>query len=219
LTKRACMLTLLLATCLPIAALAGCAQTSNAEARRAAVVATGTFSATATASRPADVAPTATATGLPSPTRAVATIAAVATTDAPAPTEARPTAEATLASEQSTAGSADTQGGAATGGTVDGLVIYQQQFCGICHQLDAAGTSGIFGPTHNAVATMARHRIADPAYSGEATTAEGYLRESILQPERYLVKGYASSSHRMPAYTMLAEWQVDALVQILLEQE
>ena len=100
----------------------------------------------------------------------------------------------------------------------DGLQVYTQYYCGICHRLDAAGTKGAFGPSHNAMHVIAGARIQDPNYRGTATTAEEYLRESILEPEAYLVPGYVATPHRMPAYTHLSDPELDALVFLLMQQ-
>jgi nitric oxide reductase subunit C len=99
-----------------------------------------------------------------------------------------------------------------------GLEVYRAQYCGVCHTLDAAETKGPFGPTHNGIGTIAAERIADPGYTGKATTAEEYIRESIIDPAIYIVPGSALGRYRMGAYTMLSETELEALVQFLLEQ-
>ena len=100
----------------------------------------------------------------------------------------------------------------------DGLQLYTLYYCVICHRLDAAGTKGAFGPPHNAMRVIAGARIQDPNYRGTATTAEEYLRESIVEPEAYLVPGYVATPHRMPAYTQLSDTDLDALVFLLMQQ-
>jgi mono/diheme cytochrome c family protein len=100
-----------------------------------------------------------------------------------------------------------------------GIDVYQEQYCGICHQLEAAGTAGVFGPTHDRFAQVAERRIRDARYTGEAATADEYVRESILDPQRHLVDGYEHTQHHMPAYTNLNETDLDALVQLLLQQK
>jgi hypothetical protein len=100
-----------------------------------------------------------------------------------------------------------------------GLEVYRAQYCGLCHALTAAGTTGIFGPVHDGMGTLAAQRIADPAYSGAATTAAEYIRESIVEPRRYLVPGYEAASQPMPAYGYLSEAEIMALVEALLAQE
>ncbi len=99
-----------------------------------------------------------------------------------------------------------------------GLELYRQQYCGLCHVLDAANTGGSFGPTHKGMSTTADHRIRDPKYTGMATTAEGYIRESIIDPDVYIVLGYEHTRFQMPAYTHLSEADVHALVQMLLQE-
>ena len=99
-----------------------------------------------------------------------------------------------------------------------GLDVYHAQYCGICHSLTAAGTTGTFGPPHDAVGVIAQARIQDLHYHGKATTAAAYIRESILNPQAYLVPGYALTYHHMPAYTSLSENDLDALVTMLLGQ-
>jgi len=99
-----------------------------------------------------------------------------------------------------------------------GLATYRKQYCGICHQLDAANTRGVFGPTHNGVGVTAERRIHDPNYTGHAATAAEYIRESIVEPSVYIVPGYEFTRHRMPAYTELGDAELDGLVQLLLHQ-
>ncbi|HRJ42148.1 MAG TPA: hypothetical protein PL105_09710, partial [Caldilineaceae bacterium] len=93
-----------------------------------------------------------------------------------------------------------------------GLQIYRAQYCGVCHQLSAAQTTGQFGPSHDGMARTAQNRLLDPRYSGRAATPDEYLAESILKPEAYVVDGYEVSSHHMPSYAHLPGEQIDALV-------
>ena len=99
-----------------------------------------------------------------------------------------------------------------------GLEVYRAQYCGICHALSAAGTTGRFGPEHDGMGTIAEERIAAANYSGRATNAEEYVYESLVKPEIFTVDGYASSSHRMPPYTHLSEEDLLALTAFLLAQ-
>jgi nitric oxide reductase subunit C len=101
----------------------------------------------------------------------------------------------------------------------DGLAVYKDQYCGVCHQLGAAGTGGLFGPTHDGMGVTAAERIQDPGYAGGATTGAEYLRESIVDPQAYLVPGYEATSHSMPAYGYLSEQEIMALVELLAGQE
>lgn len=96
-----------------------------------------------------------------------------------------------------------------------GLEVYKEQSCGTCHTLTRAGAGGVFGPSHDGVGTHAEERIRDPAYHGEARTAEQYLRESILDPPAYRVPGYGHTRFAMPAYTELPDSDLEALVHLL----
>ena len=76
----------------------------------------------------------------------------------------------------------------------EGDVDYGKQLaikwtCLGCHVANTAGpdfTSEFVAP---AVIVRAELRLADPNYSGSATTPEEYVIESILLPENYLVEG------------------------------
>jgi mono/diheme cytochrome c family protein len=99
-----------------------------------------------------------------------------------------------------------------------GMDVYHQQYCGVCHTLTAAETTGTFGPTHEGLGATAAQRLLDPTYQGNATTAAEYIRESILDPAAYTVPGYATTSHRMPSYAHLQGATLDALVDFLAAQ-
>ena len=100
----------------------------------------------------------------------------------------------------------------------DGLDVYKRQYCGLCHVLGTATSLGSTGPTHDGIGTIAALRVQDETYTGEATTAEEYLRESIVAPAAYLVPGYEHTRYRMPAYTNLSEPDLAAVVQMLLRE-
>ncbi len=99
-----------------------------------------------------------------------------------------------------------------------GLRVYRAQYCGVCHQLSVAETAGQFGPSHDGMAWTAQTRLLNPAYTGNASTPDEYLRESILTPEAYIVDGYALSSHPMPSYAHLSPKEIDVLVYLLAHQ-
>lgn len=93
-----------------------------------------------------------------------------------------------------------------------GKQLYQQQGCSGCHALGDANAAGQTGPTHEGLAQVAAERIADASYTGSATTAEEYIRESIVAPGVYIVPDYQNI---MPAYDKLSETQLNALVEYL----
>lgn len=100
----------------------------------------------------------------------------------------------------------------------EGLRVYRAQYCGVCHRLSAAGTTGQFGPSHDGMARIAQARLLNPAYGGQAVTPDDYLRESILLPAAYIVDGYEISSHHMPSFAHLSPAEIDALVYLLAHQ-
>jgi len=170
-------------------------------ARGASPTATG--SATTTLSGAATTLPT----GQPSPSL-------TSSPSATATTTVLATATATATSSP-----APTPVSAAEKLVATGVQVYKDQYCGICHQLGAARTGGLFGPPHDGIGTTAEGRVSEPGYSGVATAAEEYIRESIVDPKAFIVPGYVITSHPMPAYGFLDEEQILALVQVLLAQE
>ncbi len=185
-------------------------------------------SATRTPTAPPQMAATATvpppATDAPLPPTATSVPPIPTNTPPPAATPAPALPAATLPAEPTTAASPTLEPASPTPAAdsaalaAAGLQVYRTQYCGICHQLDAAGTAGNFGPSHNGLAAIAAQRITDPNYSGAATTPAEYIRESILEPQLYIVPGFANNQHPMPAYTHLTEEQINALVQFSLQQ-
>lgn len=108
-------------------------------------------------------------------------------------------------------------------GTIDserlelGKEVYRHQACGVCHVLASVGTLGVFGPPHDDLATIAAERIHEERYKGTATTAEEYIRESIVVPQAFFVEGYQITRFPMPVFSNLSEQQVDALVYLLMQ--
>jgi len=100
----------------------------------------------------------------------------------------------------------------------EGIRLYHAQYCGTCHTNALAGTAGTFGPTHDGLRDTAAKRIHHSGYTGKATTAEEYVRESIREPGAYRVPGFEHTRFLMPAYTPLTDAEVDALVRMLLWQ-
>ncbi len=99
-----------------------------------------------------------------------------------------------------------------------GLQVYKRFYCGVCHAFSVADSKGQFGPPHDGMGVTALARIQEANYRGKATTAAAYLLESIVDPEAYIVPGYAATPHRMPAYAQLTEQELKALVHLLLQQ-
>jgi mono/diheme cytochrome c family protein len=99
-----------------------------------------------------------------------------------------------------------------------GIEVYRAQYCGSCHTLTAANTRGTFAPSHDGMGATAQARIASADYSGQATTVEDYIRESLLEPAVYFVPEYTITQHHMPPYGHLPTDDIDALVYLLANQ-
>lgn len=121
--------------------------------------------------------------------------------------------------EREEAGSPSDATSAADRLIIRGIEVYREQYCGTCHRLARAATGGTFGPSHNGFAMIAAQRIQADDYTGHATTAAEYTRESIVDPNSYVVPGYASGWHQMPPYAHLAPEDQEALVHLLLSEE
>jgi len=87
-------------------------------------------------------------------------------------------------------------------------VLGIQVGCVTCHSLD--GTT-VLGPSLQGIGSIAQDRIPD-------TPAEQYLRQSILEPDAYVLEG--SEARIMPPHyaDALTEAQIDALVAFLMAQ-
>ena len=91
--------------------------------------------------------------------------------------------------------------------------------CSACHSI-APGVN-IVGPTMSGIAATAAARIRAPDYHGRATDAASYIRESIVDPNAYVLTGptySAGGRSLMPsdfAHTLKPE-QVDQIVAYLL---
>jgi cytochrome c oxidase subunit 2 len=88
-----------------------------------------------------------------------------------------------------------------------GRTVFDQNGCGSCHTLKAAGTTGKVGPDLDDL----------PAAASKAgKPLEGFVRESIVDPNAYVAPGF--SKNVMPAtFGSLPKDQLDALVQYLLQ--
>ena len=87
-----------------------------------------------------------------------------------------------------------------------GRQLYRQLDCGRCHVID--GDGGRLGPDLSHIGTVAADRQAE-------TSAEDYIRESILSPGAYVVPGYNDVMPRGLA-RRLSQSDLDALVLYLV---
>lgn len=91
-----------------------------------------------------------------------------------------------------------------------GEKLYSQRGCNSCHSLDG---SKKVGPSFQGLYGMENHKMSD----GSAVTVdENYLRQSILKPEKRIVKGY---DNLMPgSYSSLSERQLSGLIEFIKTQ-
>lgn len=79
--------------------------------------------------------------------------------------------------------------------------------CGVCHSVEP-NDDGV-GPSLSGVADRAGDRVP-------GSDAEAYLRESVLDPDAYVVEGYRSGQMLDIYEDRLSDEQIDALVEYLL---
>jgi mono/diheme cytochrome c family protein len=94
---------------------------------------------------------------------------------------------------------------------VRGQQVYTANGCGGCHTLGALST-GVVGPPLTNIATVAESRI-------EGTSAEEYIRNSIVNTNAYIVEGYLENVMPQTFGDTLSEEQLSDLVAFLLAQE
>ncbi|HJQ91457.1 MAG TPA: cytochrome c [Acidimicrobiia bacterium] len=89
-------------------------------------------------------------------------------------------------------------------GPVEGQTVFLTKGCTGCHS--RAGISdGFIGPDLTNLADRAGVRV-------EGLTAEEYVRQSVLNPQAYIVSGYGGQMPVLPVDTE----ELDALVEFLL---
>lgn len=86
--------------------------------------------------------------------------------------------------------------------------------CITCHSL-VPGEIKV-GPSHDGVARRAAEVIRQSDYAGSATTAEEYLRESILEPNAYVVSGFVPGVMYQAYSSTLTDGELADLVAFLL---
>lgn len=96
--------------------------------------------------------------------------------------------------------------------------------CAVCHALKGTSAKGVAGPELTHIGSVSVTRVADADYTGEATDPAEYIRESILDPDVYVVPGAGHGepgSSIMPAATgtALAQRELDNLVRYLASLE
>ena len=76
-----------------------------------------------------------------------------------------------------------------------GAKLYETLPCGSCHDISHPWPGGDICPNLGNIATEAARIVRQSDYHGRATDAAGYIRESIVDPNAYVVAG---PSYRQP---------------------
>jgi cytochrome c oxidase subunit 2 len=92
---------------------------------------------------------------------------------------------------------------------VDGKSVFQTYGCGACHALADAGTTGVVGPALDELPGVAGSRV-------EGMDAELYVRESILDPNAFIVPGFPADVMPEIYRETIPPEALEALVQYLL---
>ena len=101
----------------------------------------------------------------------------------------------------------DTQSDQVRSQAIDGRVVFLTKGCTSCHSLGGVSTTGQIGPNLTGLADRAGNRVED-------LEAEDYIRQSVLDPQAFVVDGF---SPLMPALPLDTE-ELDALVEFLLAE-
>src|SRR5262245_21777443 len=103
-----------------------------------------------------------------------------------------------------------------------GAELYAALPCASCHDIERPAPGGAVCPNLGNIATEATRIVRSGDYHGRAKDAAGYVRESIVDPNAYLVPGpsyrQADGTSVMPRDfgTKLTPAQLDDLVAFLL---
>lgn len=89
--------------------------------------------------------------------------------------------------------------------------------CVTCHSLEEGRV--LVGPSHARIAQRAAEVVGSENYQGSATTIVEYLRESIVDPDAYVVPGFDPNLMYENYREALTEDQIEDLVAFLLTLE
>ncbi len=92
-----------------------------------------------------------------------------------------------------------------------GRIVYDQNGCGACHAIPGV-SEGVVGPNLGRIGELAATRV-------DGLDAPEYIRQSIVNPNAYLVEGFAEGIMVQTYGDTLSTQQLDDLVAFLLEQK
>jgi mono/diheme cytochrome c family protein len=94
---------------------------------------------------------------------------------------------------------------AAAADSIEGRTVFLTKGCTGCHSREGDSDIGFIGPDLTGLADRAGDRV-------DGLSAEEYVRQSVLDPQAYIVDGYGSQMPVLP----LDALELDALVVYLL---
>ena len=100
-----------------------------------------------------------------------------------------------------------------------GKAVFVQNNCGACHTLKDANAAGKVGPDLDGIGRAAESIIKDPAYKGKATDAASYIRESIVEPNAFVMPNFPPNVMPQNYGQTLPAKDLEDLVQYLLSQK
>jgi mono/diheme cytochrome c family protein len=134
----------------------------------------------------------------------------IAACSASAATPTRPPIQAANVIATATVKAGGTPGGAPAPGGSPGAQLFAAQGCSGCHMINGQG--GAVGPNLSRIGTEA-------ATLKPGMSAEDYIKESIQNPNAFVVQGYQAGVMPGTYGQTLSQDQLNQLVQYLLEQK
>jgi len=101
----------------------------------------------------------------------------------------------------------DTQSDQVRSQAIDGRTVFLTKGCTSCHSLEGVSATGRIGPNLTGLADRAGDRV-------EGLEAGDYIRQSVLDPEAFVVDGFSPLMPTLPFDTE----ELDALVEFLLAE-
>ena len=111
------------------------------------------------------------------------------------------------------------------GDPLNGAMLFDKLPCSSCHDDTHPFPGGIVCPNLGNIATEAARIVKSQDYHGKATDAVGYIRESIINPNAYIVPGKnyhtadGQSSMEKDFAQILTPSQIDDLVAYLMTKQ
>ena len=120
----------------------------------------------------------------------------------------------TAASVATPAPSASQPVASGKGDVANGEKLFASNGCAACHSFKEG--EKLIGPSLYHIGQAAANIIKDSSYQGRAKTAEDYIRESIVEPNLYIVPGFSAGIMLQDFGAKLNAQNIDDLVAFLM---